>query len=212
MSVLARCGGALAASGRGGGRGRERAVAAARPPVRAPAATTGACMDGVVCALDGRAAAPWLPPAGWAASSFLTLSIICCVSNGLSMWSSACAAEPLAASKAFCFDDRTRTGVPGRRLLDRLAQVVAVHRLEREVGDHQVGLVALELLQRRVRAVRRDDAEVRTREGDLENLAHGHAVVDGEEGAGHGRGLLLSSASAPRRLEGALILEMRVDG
>ena len=29
-------------------------------------------------------------------------------------------------------------------------------------------------------------------EGDLKNLAHGHAVVDGEEGAGHGRGPILA--------------------
>ena len=60
--------------------------------------------------------------AGCALSSFLTLSIICCVSKGLSMWSSACAAEPLAASNAFFFDDRIRTGVPGEAFL------MALHR------------------------------------------------------------------------------------
>ena len=53
----------------------------------------------------------------WPVSSFLTLSIICCVSKGLSMWSSTWAAPALAASKAFCFDERSRTGVAGEAFL-----------------------------------------------------------------------------------------------
>src|SRR5512132_417204 len=72
--------------------------------------TSGDGIDGVVCAVVGAFAAP----AGWLDSSFLTLSIICCVSNGLSMWSSTWEAAPLATSNGFCFDERSRTGVVGK--------------------------------------------------------------------------------------------------
>ncbi len=74
---------------------------------------SGEGIDRVVCAAVGAFATP----AGCPASSFLTLSIICCVSNGLSMWSSTWEAVPLAASNGFCFDERSRTGVVGKSRL-----------------------------------------------------------------------------------------------
>jgi hypothetical protein len=70
-------------------------------------------------------------------------------------------------------------------LLDRLAKVVAVFTLERDVGDDEPGFVALEFVEGSIGPRDRDTAKLGTRKRDLEDLAHGHAVVDGEDGGGH---------------------------
>ena len=44
-----------------------------------------------------------------------------------------------------------------------------------------------QLRERALRSLRGEDAEVLAAEGDLENLAHRGAVVDGQQGLGHVR-------------------------
>src|SRR4051812_4462300 len=126
MIVFARCIGVAAlpcapvsACTAAGAAAPGRVCANVGAAVGAVAAATAAAIgiDGVVCAVLETTVATGLAAGTPPASSFLTLSIICCVSNGLSMWSSTCAPEPFAASNGFCFDDRKITGVVGEIFL-----------------------------------------------------------------------------------------------
>jgi hypothetical protein len=67
------------------------------------------------------------------------------------------------------------------------ANGIAAGSVQRDVAENHGGTLGSKLGEARVGAVGADDAEIFAGEGQFQHFAHGDAVVDGEQGRGHGR-------------------------
>jgi hypothetical protein len=80
--------------------------------------------------------------------------------------------------------------------LDLGADGVASWPVQRDVAENYAGSLGSELRKASVGALGADDAKILAGEGHLQDFAHRDAVVDGEQGRGHGKFSSLRSKMA----------------